>query len=359
MYDYKLLKSLYEVHSPSRGEKTMRKQLRKLCEERGAKVEQDNLGNLFVTKGNARSYPCICAHMDQVQNNHSKDFTVLKIGDTIFAYSPKSKAQQGLGADDKNGLWIALELLQKLRVLKCAFFVGEELGCVGSNACSLDFFKDVRYCIQPDRRNGGDLITSISGSLCSDEFKDALDYERFGYRPCEGLSTDVGTLAHRGVGVSCINISCGYYHPHTDQECTLWSELCNALDFALHICRTLKKVYKHKYELPKVEPRPYRSYFNYDWLSPGMHRNVGFTTVNASPKPTNQLKYYAELNEKRDRLRNKIRHILECEPHLTFEEMSNSYPSVFGNEDVDIMRTLYKDEMEKIKREYLASGIGM
>jgi hypothetical protein len=50
---------------------------------------------------------------------------------------------------------------------------------------------------------------------------------------------------------------------------------------------------------------------------------------------------------------------LESEPHLTFEEMESSYPSVFEGQDVDIMRTLYKDEKERVERLYMESGIAI
>jgi len=331
-YDYELLIRLYELHSPSRREKKMRKLLRQLCILRGATVETDGHGNLFVTKGKADTYPCICAHMDQVQNQHSRDFTVLKVDDVIMAYSPKSMSQQGLGADDKNGLWIALELLRIRKVLKCAFFVGEEIGCVGSSRCDLDFFSDVRYIVQPDRRNGGDLITSISGRICSEEFEQAVNAEAFGYSPCDGLSTDVGTLSHRGVGVSCINISCGYYHPHTDQECTKWSELCQALEFARSICK-LKKTYKHEYEL-----RPETCSYEHCW---GIWHGYG--------------KIYRQSYEsiEQSRLSNIIAHILQYEPHLEFEEMCLNYPHLFDGQDVDVVRSLFKTESEKIRKKIL------
>lgn len=340
MYDYQLLKRLYEVYSPSRKEKDMRKLLKRLCEERGAKVEKDDAGNLLVTKGKAKSYPCICAHMDQVQHHHSDDFTVIKVDDIIMAYSPKSKAQEGLGADDKNGLWIALELLRTRKVLKCAFFVGEEIGCIGSHSVSLDWFKDVRYCIQGDRRNGGDLITDIGGRLCSDDFRMAIGYKDFGYEETNGLTTDVGTLVHRGVGVSCINISCGYYHPHTDVECTSWSELCNALDFARHVCK-LKKTYPHKYEAPKPV------YRGYDFL-----RDAGLFRRSYRNQPSSPSKTEKVLEVQDDKDRSTMRWILASEPHLTFDELWRDYNEEFHANDPDHLRPIYKDVLEGIENEY-------
>ena len=71
-----LLKKLYKVYSPSGKERTMIKFIWNYTKRiTGTKVETDAAGNLYITKGEAESYPCIVAHLDQVQRLHSKDFT--------------------------------------------------------------------------------------------------------------------------------------------------------------------------------------------------------------------------------------------------------------------------------------------
>ena len=227
-----LLFQLYSIHSPSGSEKKMRKfvkrYIRKNCGE--CDIQQDEYGNVFIRKGEADSYPCLAAHLDQVQRNHSKDFELIEGKDVVFGYSAKSREQQGLGADDKNGIWIALECLREFSFLKVAFFVGEEVGCKGSGACDLSFFSDCKYIIEPDRMHGHDLITSMAvGDVCSDDFIKALGAGNFGYKEDCGSITDVGELVERGVGISCLNLSCGYYNAHTDKEFTVLSELQNCL----------------------------------------------------------------------------------------------------------------------------------
>lgn len=242
-----LLKQLYEIYSPSKGEKKMRKFIRWwiLNNIKGATVTTDAAGNLLVTKGQATEYPCIVAHLDQVQKNHSKDFRAIETKDIIMGFSLKNKRQEGLGADDKNGIWIALKCLQKYEALKCAFFVGEETGCIGSEAVDLKFFEDCRFVLQCDRKNGNDLITSIWGEMCSNEFLNDIQPELFGYHETSGLMTDVATLKERGLSVCALNMSCGYYEPHTDHEFTVKSELQNCLNFVCHIIETCQKTYPH------------------------------------------------------------------------------------------------------------------
>lgn len=244
-----LLKSLYEIHSPSGNEKKLKRFIKKWVANNieGVECTWDNAGNVYFTKGISETYPVVVAHLDQVQKAHSKDFKAVITEDIVFGYSPSEKEYQGLGADDKNGLWIALKCLQTFDVIKVAFFVGEEIGCVGSSKCDMDFFADARFVVEPDRRGSNDLITEISGyDIASEAFLNAFDYASFGYKKTSGLMTDVLELTERGVGVACINMSCGYYNPHSDEEFTVISDLLNALDLVEHIITTCTDVYTHK-----------------------------------------------------------------------------------------------------------------
>lgn len=243
-----LLKSLYEIHSPSGNEKKLKRFIKKWVANNieGVECTWDNAGNVYFTKGISETYPVVVAHLDQVQKAHAKDFKAVITEDIVFGYSPSEKEYQGLGADDKNGLWIALKCLQTFDVIKVAFFVGEEIGCVGSSKCDMNFFADARFVVEPDRRGGNDLITEISGyDIASEAFLNSFDYASFGYKKTSGLMTDVLELTERGVGVACINMSCGYYNPHSDEEFTVISDLLNALDLVEHIITTCTDVYAH------------------------------------------------------------------------------------------------------------------
>lgn len=247
--NYELLKNLYCIHSKSGSEKRIRRFIKKWLKANvpEAVVTQDNTGNLYITKGVAVSYPCLCAHMDQVQDFHPSDFTCVETGEVIFGYSPKMRKQCGLGADDKNGIFLALSALMEYPVLKCAFFIGEEIGCIGSSAADIGFFIDCRFCAQIDRRGSSDMVTAISGPLCSDSFIKAADCESWGYSESGGMMTDVEALAEAGVSVSCINLSCGYYNPHTDCEFTHKPDLEKCWAFVCHLIEDCTAVYPFEY----------------------------------------------------------------------------------------------------------------
>lgn len=246
-----LLKQLYTIHALSGEEYRIRNFIKEYIFENipDVQMEEDKIGNLYITKGQAESYPCVVAHLDQVQRLHSKDFCAIETDEIIFGYSPSNRRQEGLGADDKNGIWIALQCLMGCEALKIAFFVGEEVGCIGSNAADIGFFSDCRFVIQPDRRGYSDVITEISWSpLCSEQFLSDIQPETFCYHPTNGLMTDVEALRDNGLEISCINLSCGYYEPHTDQEFTIKADLLNCLEFVKFIVVYCTEVYTHEAE---------------------------------------------------------------------------------------------------------------
>lgn len=244
-----LLKALYEIYSPSNGEKKIKKFIKRWVGQNvpDAVIRKDNNdGNIYIVKGDAESYPCIVAHLDQVQHTHSADFKAEETDDIIFGYSPSNRRKEGLGADDKNGIWVALKCLEEFDGIKVAFFVGEEIGCEGSSRCDMQWFNDVRFVVEPDRRGATDLIVDIGGRICSDAFEDALPMEDYGYKPTSGAMTDVMELSDREIGISCINLSCGYYNPHTDDEFTVKEDLRNCLNFVKDVIRKCTDVYPHK-----------------------------------------------------------------------------------------------------------------
>ena len=258
--EFSLLKQLFCIHSKSRKEGKLIKFLWNWIRQNvpAASIRCDKLGNMYITKGKSETYPCIVAHLDQVQERHSKDFMAYEAEDIIIGFSPKHRMQQGLGADDKVGIWIGLKCLQKFDAIKLAFFVGEEIGCKGSNEADMAFFEDCRFVIEPDRREANDLITVIGWtSLCSEEFLKDIGYQKYGYKETDGAMTDIETLKDNGLAISCVNLSCGYYKPHTDQEFVYKPAVSNCLAFVEHIIKTCTKVYPHVDDTARYERQNY------------------------------------------------------------------------------------------------------
>lgn len=264
---------LYNIASPSGKEKRMAQYLLSELERMGISHSRDRKGNIYAVKGWAKSYPCVVAHIDEVHRHRTGTYGAHVVsGSMIVGYDHKNRKMTGIGADDKNGIWICLKMLERFKVMKCAFFVQEETGCIGSSHADMDFFSDCRFVVQCDRKGNRDMVTHINMTgLCSDEFLRKVEPEKHGYTPCNGLTTDVYTLKRRGLEVSCINLSCGYYNPHTDSEYTVWEDLQGCLRFVCHIVRTHREVSPH---LPQKSAFPeYGWFMDDDGMSPGMsHR---------------------------------------------------------------------------------------
>lgn len=246
--DWRLLKKLYAIHSPSGKEDKMIKFLISYLQSLpGVKLGKDYYGNLYAMKGESESYPCVVAHLDQVQRLHPRDFRAIETRDIIFGYSAKEHSFCGLGADDKNGILIALQAIKQYDCMKIAFFKEEETGCKGSSLAEMKFFDDCRFVIQCDRRGNSDLITNIGFSdLCSEQFIQDIAPEHWGYKEETGMMTDVETLKEKGLAVSAINMSCGYYNPHTDEEVMVKRDLEKCWRFVQHIIEDLTETYPHE-----------------------------------------------------------------------------------------------------------------
>ncbi len=244
-----LLQKLYSIYSGSLNELPMREFIKEWVSENasGASVVEDKIGNIMVTKGDSESYPCVLAHTDQVQKPYPKDYEVMFDGQVFRGWSASQKRECGLGADDKNGIWVALNILRTYPIVKVAFFVGEEIGGVGSHVVDMEWFGDCRWVAQVDRRGVADFIHIISGTeLCSSEFIKDLNLKEHNRKLEHGAFTDSYVLKKRGLKVSACNMSCGYYDPHTEREFTIWEDLLATYSLVCYMVEHLTKVYKHE-----------------------------------------------------------------------------------------------------------------
>ena len=247
--NYGLLKKLYAIHSPSGKEDKMIKFLISYIKSLPVdiKMGKDSYGNLYAWKGESETYPCIVAHLDQVQRTHSRDFRAIETRDIIFGFSAKNHQIEGPGCDDKNGVFIALEALKKYDCLKVVFFREEETGCQGSSHAEMSFFENCRFVIQCDRRGNSDFITSIGCTdLCSEKFIQDVNPEKWSYKEEQGMMTDVETLKEKGLSVSACNLSVAYFNPHSDEEITVKRDLEKCWRFVQHIIEDCTEVYPHE-----------------------------------------------------------------------------------------------------------------
>lgn len=255
----RFLTEILSIPSKSKDDAHMINYLEKYFSNENISYEKDEYGNYYITKGNKALFPCIVAHIDTVHAVIPPNkFKVVNIANTLlYAMNIEEGLQTGIGGDDKVGVYIALQALKELKHVKIVLYRDEEIGHLGS-AYSIknkkDFYNDCSFILEPDRKNNSDFIYYSGGlKLYSDNFEKAVEkyLTKYAYSKVVGVSTDVDTLVRNDVGVSCANISCGYYRPHTSTEVVNIKDVKKAYNLIIDLCRDLGQT---KFEYHYVEP---------------------------------------------------------------------------------------------------------
>ena len=193
--------------------------------------------NLYITRGDAATYPCIVAHTDTVHDLYP-NFNIFELQGKLFSVDGSTMNRVGIGGDDKVGVFIALEVLKATPVCKVAFFRDEEIGCVGSADADMTFFDNVEFVLQCDRYGNRDFVNEIFyESLYGKEFSDAIQdtLKKYNRKETDGGLTDVYQLVENGLGVCSANMSCGYYDPHSNNEYVILNHVFATLSFVMSL----------------------------------------------------------------------------------------------------------------------------
>ena len=178
-------------------------------------TQKDKHGNYFYKIGESKTI--FASHLDTVSE---KFLDVKHVFDGKFI---KTNGKTTLGADDKAGVCVLLYMIEQNIPGTYYFFIGEEVGCIGSRAAAAkDDFSNYDRIISFDRKDTCSIITHQSWErCCSDEFANALSKEYYDL----GLElkpddTGFGTDSARFTGIipECTNISVGYYDEHNFTE---------------------------------------------------------------------------------------------------------------------------------------------
>ncbi len=241
------------VPSFSGKESKMTQYILDYCQKHELPAYSDEYGNVYVTKGVADYYPCVVSHIDTV---HEITEMVIHDNDGVLYATTPNNRKTGIGGDDKAGVFVCLEMLTTQDVLKAAFFVAEEVGCLGSFLSDRKFFENVGYAIQFDapfhnwishRSDGVELFEVDSEFYQKIEPIFQSDMRRYS-RACLGNHpyTDVSALK-RLYDFACINYSVGYERMHTRDEIVVVANVLSCLEMAKKMVSSLGNT---KYELP-------------------------------------------------------------------------------------------------------------
>lgn len=147
----------------------------------------------------------LAAHLDTVHKNPVK----------IICYSADGKivmSPEGLGGDDRAGIFMILQIIQKHRchVLFCE---DEEIGGIGAHEFAESGIKPkVNYIVELDRCGANDAVFYDCNNPAFTEFVTA-----FGFEEAMGSFSDISIIAPK-LKLAAVNLSAGYYNQHTRHE---------------------------------------------------------------------------------------------------------------------------------------------
>ena len=242
----KFLKQLYLRRSYSGNEEAIRTVITEFLQRNNIPYINYN-GNILGF--NHPGAPLFSAHLDmvnteryklapnEVEVNEGYVFTTDNKTNLRLYRDKDKKYQTSLGADDKNGIWVILMMLQLGKEINFAFCHSEEIGGAGSTQIVEDrdlaeFIEKCKYGIIIDRRNAHDII-GYENSYCmglDDRIQAFSEEHGYKFKCARGSVSDADRFSKL---VECVNISCGYYEPHTSNEYTNLNELWNTLQFCI------------------------------------------------------------------------------------------------------------------------------
>ncbi|HEY5911332.1 MAG TPA: hypothetical protein VJA21_12085 [Verrucomicrobiae bacterium] len=215
--------------------------VRRDCGSLPATCVVDDVNSVYIRKGEAGCGPCLAAHLDTV--HRPKPVKIVEHGGVLSGRDEYGH-RAGIGADDKSGIFVCLELLQELDDISVVLFGSEEVGCQGAFQARADFFTDVGCVIEFDCPGHG-LVSRTSGGTPLFAEGGMFIQTAGPVLKAHGLThwqdhpfSDVMALRQR-FSFSCLNLSCGYYNWHRSDEYLALDEVAAAIAVGGDLVRAL------------------------------------------------------------------------------------------------------------------------
>ena len=165
----------------------------------------------------------LTAHLDTVHKQLVKSVVIKDHKGKTIISSP-----QGIGGDDRCGVFMIMEIVKKY---KCSvlFCEDEEIGSIGADKfVKSEFINDVadmNFIIELDRANANDAVFYDCDNPKFTEF--VLSNTK--YVNQVGSFSDISVIAPT-CGVAAVNLSCGYFYPHTKGEEVVFEDMLNTIE---------------------------------------------------------------------------------------------------------------------------------
>ena len=187
--------------------------------------------------------------------------TVHKTAPNKVFFDPKEQVMwspDGLGADDRAGVFAVLELAKQfdIGVLLCT---GEESGGIGAHQFIADYPFNPKYklLIELDRRGENDCVFYSNNNFNFHKY-----IEGFGFKKAFGSFSDISVIAPQW-RANAVNLSVGYEEEHMDTEHLYLEKLRDTMNKVRQILIS---------DIPEFEYREYTRVYNYSKKTSGFGR---------------------------------------------------------------------------------------
>ena len=187
----------------------------------------------------------LVAHMDTVHTSQIKDLYYDREQNVMW--SP-----QGLGADDRAGVFSMIEILKRNFRPTLILTTDEEKGGLGADILTKEIKEcpcDLNFLIELDRRGEDDCVFY---DCDNPEFEAYI--ENFGFKTSWGSFSDISYIAPAWK-TAAVNLSIGYENEHTKAESLNLSWMFDTIDKVCNILESVKPEDKFEYiESPSAFP---------------------------------------------------------------------------------------------------------
>lgn len=218
------LRETLPIYSPTYEETAMGAYVRERLRAGGWNVTSDRMGNVMAVRGECpvAGYTLLNAHMDTCQSEDDQDIREnLRYDEDrgiFLAESPDGDRRQ-MGADDKAGISIILALAGGTNLpFKILCTVREEEGQQGVQEVPPEFYADCAFGLTLDRKGRGDIISTYHGRTCAPPYavKNLIALgEETGMNYWGVNSGSIADTYYVAGHIPAVNLSTGYYNPHT------------------------------------------------------------------------------------------------------------------------------------------------
>lgn len=293
---------IYKDHITNRNE--IFERLVVMTQERMKKYVAGRLSNYGkVSQGDGFVYHkgtfpvLLCAHMDTVHKT---------IPSTLVYANGTISSPQGIGGDDRCGIYMIFKILEKYDC-HVVFLEDEEIGCVGAKKfvetkiCKKLKNENLKYIIEFDRKGNNHAVTY---DCANPEFDNFITKEFF--KKEYGTCSDISYIAPK-LGIAAVNLSCGYYKEHHLEEWVNLAEMETVIENAMKVLERTKELEKpFEYIESKYcrtwnnnrYGRDYDDYYDYEYgYGYGYYnKGYGYSSLNRNQEDTKKLEIKYKLN---------------------------------------------------------------